>query len=119
MQDDFFARLIGEAFVGIAAAAATLVGATGLVDSVAYNAAGHYTVFLRAPGIRMGQQDATTPFPIPTAYVQLIHSDPALAAADVSIVSDTQIDVYVTDLAGVAVDRSFCLMVRNTARRLV
>jgi hypothetical protein len=50
MEPDFFSRVVAECYVAVANGAASIIGSSGLAESVAYNGAGDVTVKLHAPG---------------------------------------------------------------------
>lgn len=115
MEDDFYARMIGEGVIAVSGAA-VLGGASGLVDSVVYNGVGDVTVVLRAPGLRVGGQQSPAPPTIPSVYIQPI-TTPAMTSY--TFPDATHIRVTTFDHTGAPVDAPFNILIRTTQRRLV
>jgi hypothetical protein len=116
MEGDFYGRVLGEGAIAISGGAAALLARTGLVESVAYNGVGDYTVFLRAPGIRRAQQDGTGFVPIPTAYFQ---PQNAIALSQWSTPTETSVRVQWFDRTGAPVDVSFNVLIRQTTDKFI
>jgi hypothetical protein len=116
MEDDFYGRVLGEAAIAINAGAAVLIARTGLIESVAYNGVGDYTIFLRAPGIRRGQQDVTGLPPVPTVYFQ---PQDFHALAQWAIPTETSVRVQWIARDGNPVDVAFSMLIRQTADKFI
>jgi len=101
MNEDFFARLVAQAFVIDDGEAPTFIESSfGLVASAARLGAGHYSITLRAPGA-------------PTAFAGrgVVHVTPVsvtFIGATFTIVSATRIDIFLWDAAGGPADSPFC-----------
>lgn len=116
MEEDFYGRVLGEAAIVASTDSAVLIARTGLIESVAYNGVGDYTIFLRAPGIRRGQQDVTGLPPIPTVYFQ---PQDVHALSQWTTPTETSIRVQWIDRAGNAVEVSFNVLMRQTADKFI
>jgi len=116
---DFFSRFIADGAVAVGGGAATLIAASGLAQSIAYNGVGDYTITLRQPGVlKLGVQDPDAgDINVPITFFQL---QGGRGFVDYTYPTPTTLHVLVTDPTGTPADfNGFQFLVKNTQRRLV
>lgn len=118
-MEDFYSRFIGDGAVAVGSGTATLVAASGLTESVAYNGVGDVTVTLREPGLaKVGVQDPDVgDLNVPVLFIQM--GSGSRGFVQYSIPTLQTIRVLTFDATNTPADISFQFLLKSTQRRLV